>query len=533
MKPEIKQYLDMSPFEFKNVLIKAAGAAAKVKGAQVLNAGRGNPNFLNTPARNAFNHLNLFATQLAKANTNIESLGLKIKADGIAKKLDLFLDKLEDKDTATFLKKALEYCEKKLGLIPDNLVHELADAALGDYYPDPPRIFPNVEKIVFEYLNQVLFNGELSKKGNFHLFATEGATASMVYIFDSLKENKILNAGDHIAIITPIFSPYLEIPELNDYKLVELYIEGDEDKGYSIPDSEIKKLEDPKVKALFFVNPSNPPSVALKKETLEKIEKIVSTKRKDLIALTDNVYATFADEFNSIVGVIPKNTICVYSFSKYFGVTGWRLGVTMLHEDNIIDELIAKLPKDDIAKLNDRYKMDSATPEKIKFIDRLEMDSRDVALAHTGGLSCPQQCIMALFSLFELLDTEKKYRKSIQGLLLKRITDLYTNLEVKLETGPLHTYYYTLLDLGKMATDKYGADFGKYFTDNILTVEFLLRLAKEKFSIALPGQGFAGPKASIRLALANLPSEAYPIIGKNIKDVMQEYYDDWSKTQKS
>ncbi len=529
MTTEMKQYEAMSPFELKNVLIKMANDGAKAKNAKVLNAGRGNPNFLNTLARKGFNHLNLFATDLAKKNTDIENLGLKISADGIAKKLDEFLGKLEDKDTATFLKKALEFCESKLKLNPDALVHELADASLGDFYPDPPRIFPNIEKIVFEYLNQVLFNGDLSKQGKFQLFATEGATASMVYIFNSLKENKILKKGDHIAIITPIFSPYLEIPALNDYQLVVINVEGSEDEGWQIPDSEIKKLEDPKVKALFFVNPSNPPSVALKKETLEKIEKVVTEKRKDLITLTDTVYATFADEFNSIVGVIPKNTICVYSFSKYFGVTGWRLGIIMLHEDNVIDELIANLPKSEVAQLDERYKMDSATPEKIKFIDRLVMDSRDVALAHTGGLSCPQQCIMSLFALFELLDTEKKYRKSIQALLLKRITDLYTNLEIKFDKGPEHTYYYTLLDIGKMATEKYGDDFGKYFINNVSTIGFLFKLAKEKFTICLPGEGFAGPKSSIRLALANLPSEDYPVIGKNIKDVMQEYYDEWNK----
>ena len=91
----------------------------------------------------------------------------------------------------------------------------------------------------------------------------------MVYIFNSLKENKILKEKDHIAIITPIFSPYLEIPELNDYKLVEIHIKGDEKKGWQLPDSEIQKLEDPKIKALFFVNPTNPTSVALNKESLE------------------------------------------------------------------------------------------------------------------------------------------------------------------------------------------------------------------------------------------------------------------------
>ena len=527
MKTNMQKYASMSPFELKNVLIEMAQIAAKKKNKEMLNAGRGNPNFLNTTTREAFCHLNLFATDLASKNTKIKDLGLRPEKKGIAKKLNTFLSKKKN-DATTLLKKSIAYCAKELKLNPDDVVFELADASLGDFYPSPPRIFPNTEKIVFTYLNKVLFNGKLAK-GKFKLFANEGATASMVYTFKSLKENFILNEGDSIAIITPIFSPYLEIPELNDYQLVEVYVKGDEKKGWQIPDSEIKKLENKKVKALYFVNPTNPTSIALNKTTLEKIEKLVKTKRKDLIVLTDTVYATFPKQFNSIVGVIPKNTICVYSFSKYFGVTGWRLGVIMLHEDNIIDKLIKNLPKKDILKLDQRYKMDSATPEKIKFIDRLEMDSRDVALAHTGGLSCPQQCMMAILSLFELLDKQKKYQKSIQSILEKRIDSLYKNLKVKLEKGPEHTYYYSLLNLGEMAKNQYNAKFADYLTKNFTTIDFLFRLAKEKFTICLPGEGFAGPKWSIRIALANLSDKAYPIIGKNIKAIMDQYYKEWKK----
>ncbi len=44
---------------------------------------------------------------------------------------------------------------------------------------------------------------------------------------------------------------------------------------------------------------------------------------------------------------LPHNTILVYSYSKYFGCTGWRLGVVSLHEDNVIDRAIARLPEAD------------------------------------------------------------------------------------------------------------------------------------------------------------------------------------------
>ena len=61
--------------------------------------------------------------------------------------------------------------------------------------------------------------------------------------------------------------------------------------------------------------------------------------------LTDDVYGTFVNDFRSLLGELPHNTIGVYSYSKYFGCTGWRLGVIAIHENNIFDKMIAKLPR--------------------------------------------------------------------------------------------------------------------------------------------------------------------------------------------
>ena len=78
-------------------------------------------------------------------------------------------------------------------------------------------------------------------------------------------------------------------------------------------------------------------------ETIKKIGAVLK-KRPDLILLTDDVYGTFVPGFRSLMGAFPKNTIGVYSYSKYFGCTGWRLGTIAVHEDNIFDKMIAKLP---------------------------------------------------------------------------------------------------------------------------------------------------------------------------------------------
>ena len=318
LSPEtLAEYESLSPFEFKNVLIKKAqdscsGENKMGRSCRVLNAGRGNPNFLNTTVREAFSCLHTFASELAEKTGPSSDLGIRPTKKGIAENLDLYLKNRCVGKPVMFLKKALAYAEEVLGINPDDLVFELADAALGDFYPSPPRMLRNTENIVAAYLRRIHFKPGNMPKGKFDLFATEGATAAMIYIFQSLRENEILRYGDHIAIITPIFSPYLEIPLLNDYKLRPVYIEGSEDKGWLVSDSEIAKLEDKEIRALFMVNPMNPGSVSMSAESVDKIAGIINSKRPDLIVLTDTVYAPFVNNFNDLLQRAPANTIGVY-----------------------------------------------------------------------------------------------------------------------------------------------------------------------------------------------------------------------------
>ena len=166
---------------------------------------------------------------------------------------------------------------------------------------------------------------------------------------------------------------------LEDYALKVVNIAAPQENRFQFTDEELKKLEDPKIKAFFVVNPGNPTGMAMSKETIGKIATLVKTKRPDLMLLTDDVYGTFVNDFRSLLGELPHNTIGVYSYSKYFGCTGWRLGVIAIHEDNIFDKMIAKLPAADLKALDKRYGPITLEPRKIKFIDRIVADSRDVA----------------------------------------------------------------------------------------------------------------------------------------------------------
>ena len=310
MKPaEERRYESLSPFELKNKLISMSQTHHE---RMMLNAGRGNPNWVAVTPRHAFFQMGLFALEESERVMVRPGFGGAPTGKDSSKRFEEFLAKNANVPGAAFLKDAFYYVRDEMKMDADTFIAEMVDAILGDHYPTPDRMLTCSENIAREYLAREMCAGE-PPAGKFDLFATEGGTAAMDYIFTSLMENKLLHKGDKIALGTPIFTPYLEIPKLNDYEFVELEIEQDENSDWQYPDKEIEKLADPKVKAFFLVNPSNPTSVSMQQKTLNKIAELIRTRRKDLILLTDDVYGTFVNGFKSLAAIAPLNTILVLS----------------------------------------------------------------------------------------------------------------------------------------------------------------------------------------------------------------------------
>jgi aspartate 4-decarboxylase len=214
----------------------------------------------------------------------------------------------------------------------------------------------HAETVKHEYLIKAMC-GMPRPPGRFELFATESGTAAICYMFRSLKANRLLRPGDRIALGTPIFTPYLEMPQLEDYGLEPVFIDAPQENGFQFTEAELAKLKDPSVKAFFLVTPGNPTSVALSPVVRSRIAGLVRVRRPALMLISDDAYATFVDDFRSLLDELPHNTIGVYSYSKYFGCTGWRLGVTAVHQNNVFDNKIAALPEEERRALDQRYGM--------------------------------------------------------------------------------------------------------------------------------------------------------------------------------
>src|SRR6185436_16356457 len=254
----LKKFESLGPFEIKNELIELAKKTSRTTQSAFLNAGRGNPNWIATTPREGFFLLGQFAITESKRVMEVSpGIGGMPAAKGIAARLDAWVAKHMDMPGAEFLLAMVKHAVKSFKFDPDAFVHELVDSIIGDNYPVPDRMLVHNEQIVHEYLQWAMC-GEPRPPGKFDLYAVEGGTAAMCYIFKSLKANRLLFPGDTIAMVTPIFTPYLEMLHLEDYDLKVVNIAAPQENKFQFTDAEIKKLEDPKIKAFFIVNPGNP-----------------------------------------------------------------------------------------------------------------------------------------------------------------------------------------------------------------------------------------------------------------------------------
>ena len=526
-----KSLSELSPFEIKGTLIELANTDAKKSTRQFLNAGRGNPNWVATTPRDAFFLLGQFAMTEARRIYEDTSVGLAgiPASESIADRFETFIKENISTPGAKFLSEAYAYEQKLPDAQPDDIVHEWVEGILGDQYPTPDRILKYTQLVLREYLALEMGDGK-DMETVYDLFATEGGTAGMCYAFDSLARNKLVNKGDRIALMSPIFTPYIEIPELDrfSFDVVTISANSVDDAGFhhwQYPKEEIDKLRDKSIKLVCLVNPSNPPSYEMSPETVAQIVDVVKNDNPDLMIITDDVYGTFVDGFRSLMYELPHNTMCVYSFSKYFGATGWRLAViAMRHDDNIFDKLIARLPEQDKVSLNRRYESLTTDPAKMKFIDRMVADSRMVALNHTAGLSTPQQIQMELFALASILDKEKAYKKRMIQLIHQRLNALWETTGFTLSPDPLRAGYYSQIDIMVWAKKIYGDEFAKWLSKSYEPLDFVIRLAKETAVVLLNGDGFDGPLWCVRASLANLDTASYLKIGKAIRSILDQYY---------
>src|SRR5438046_665795 len=121
----LQQYDQLSPFEIKDKLITLADETAKKAASAMLNAGRGNPNWVATTPREAFFALGYFALTESKRVLDLPGVGGMPPKAGCAARLDAWCQKNSSLPGTAFLRAMVLFAVNHFGFAADAFVHEL------------------------------------------------------------------------------------------------------------------------------------------------------------------------------------------------------------------------------------------------------------------------------------------------------------------------------------------------------------------------------------------------------------------------
>ena len=147
---------------------------------------------------------------------------------------------------------------------------------------------------------------------------TPGASGALQLVFAAL-----LNAGDKVLMTDPGYPCNRNFVTLYGGAPVAIPVQAD--TAYQLTADSIKRHWDSDVRAVLLASPSNPTGTVIADDELGRIVETVAGLGGVLIV--DEIYHGLI--YGGDAGSVLKhsnNVFVVNSFSKYYGMTGWRLG---------------------------------------------------------------------------------------------------------------------------------------------------------------------------------------------------------------
>lgn len=208
---------------------------------------------------------------------------------------------------------------------PPHVVEALAAAARGGetHYPDARGTLA-----VREALAEKLARENRLAVHVDDLVVTHGGTHGLYLAFQGL-----LGAGDEVLLLSPY---WMALPKIlgfahgASFRPLPAYLEIQ--AGTLPPDAFADRIRDhvrPETRGIYVNTPNNPTGVVLDRAHLEALAKVAI--EKDLWVISDEAYEhqLFDGVRHVSIGSLPgmsERTISVYTMSKSYAMTGWRLG---------------------------------------------------------------------------------------------------------------------------------------------------------------------------------------------------------------
>jgi aspartate aminotransferase len=143
----------------------------------------------------------------------------------------------------------------------------------------------------------------------------------------------LISFQDRVIIIEPSWPVYSECVKLANGRID--YIHTALDDNWRIDIEKIETAINAGAKLLIINNPCNPTGKIIPEEELTEIAGLA--EKKNVYILSDEVYSAYSFKpFKSILELSNSRFIYVNSFSKKYGMTGWRIGYAVSDSDTIL-----------------------------------------------------------------------------------------------------------------------------------------------------------------------------------------------------
>ena len=157
------------------------------------------------------------------------------------------------------------------------------------------------------------------------IVVTAGASAAL-----HLACMALINGGDEVLMPDPSYPCNRHFVSAAGGKAV-LLPTGAEQR-FQLSAEQVQAAWGPRTRGVMLASPSNPTGTSIHPEELRRIHQVV--KARGGITLVDEIYLplSFDAQYGQTALAIDESIISLNSFSKYFNMTGWRLGWMVVPE---------------------------------------------------------------------------------------------------------------------------------------------------------------------------------------------------------
>jgi len=156
---------------------------------------------------------------------------------------------------------------------------------------------------------------------------TSGASGALLLTMGAL-----LSPGDEVLMADPSYPANRHFVRTMEGRAIGIPVGAD--TGYQLTAELVEGNWTPRTVAVMVATPSNPTGTLIAPDELKRIHEVV--RRKGGVLIVDEIYhgLTYGFDAHSVLE-FADDVFVINSFSKYFCMTGWRLGWMVVPQDYV------------------------------------------------------------------------------------------------------------------------------------------------------------------------------------------------------